>query len=33
MGGTEGELDVACDHRPLAVAAELVEPWRACFVL
>jgi hypothetical protein len=29
MGGTEGELDVACDHWPLAVAAELIEPWRA----
>ena len=30
MGGTKGELDVACDHRPLAgAAAELVEPRRA----
>lgn len=26
IGGAKGELDVACDHRPVAVAAELAEP-------
>ena len=27
MRGAEREFDVACDHRPVAVAAKLVEAW------
>ena len=27
--GAEGEFDVACDHRPVAVLAKLVEAWLA----
>jgi hypothetical protein len=29
MRGAEGEFDVARNDRPVAVAAELIEPWFA----